>query len=85
MEQMGTAITAIAVAVIGVATVAVIVSKQAQTPQVTQAFGSALSTIIQAAVSPVTGSTGATSPMLGNLLGTANGNYGSITPTLGSY
>jgi hypothetical protein len=36
----------------------VIVSKQAQTPAVLQASGSALSTVISAAVSPVTGATG---------------------------
>lgn len=46
--------SAIGVAVIGLAIVSVIVSKNAQTPQVLQAGGSALASLINAAVSPVT-------------------------------
>lgn len=49
------AITAIVAAIIGLAIVAVLVSQKAQTGSVIQAGGSALSSIISAAVSPVTG------------------------------
>lgn len=57
MGQIGPAIVTIIAGVIGLAIVAVIVSQRAQTPQVFQAGGTALSQIIGAAVSPVTGST----------------------------
>lgn len=68
MNSLWSGIVTIAVAIIGVAIVAVIVSKNAQTPQVLQAAGQALSTGIGAAVSPVTG---------GNSLGTLN-NFGTF-------
>lgn len=73
MDKIGGSITAIAVAIIGVAIVAVIVSSNAQTPQVLQAAGTAFGGILQVAVSPVTnsGSTGT----LGNLLTNSSGNY----------
>jgi len=45
----------VATAIVGVAIIAVIVSKGAQTPQVLQAGGQAFSTALGAAVSPVTG------------------------------
>jgi PRD1 phage membrane DNA delivery len=51
-------IIAIVSGVIGLAIVAVIVSRNAQTPTVIGAAGSALSSIIGAAVSPVTGGSG---------------------------
>jgi PRD1 phage membrane DNA delivery len=47
-------------AIIGLAIVAVVVSQRAQTPQVISAGGSALASIINAAVSPVVGQSGAT-------------------------
>lgn len=74
MNNIGASITAIAVAIIGVAIVAVIVSSNAQTPQVLQAAGSAFGGILQVAVSPVTNSGGATGT-LGNLLTNSSGNY----------
>jgi hypothetical protein len=45
----------IAVAIVGLATVAVLVSKRAQTPAVIQASGSAFSNALAVAESPVTG------------------------------
>jgi hypothetical protein len=50
-------ITTIAVAIVGVAMAAVLVSKKAQTPQVIQASGSAFSNALAVAESPVTGAT----------------------------
>jgi hypothetical protein len=49
------AIVGIATAIVGVAILAVLVSKNAQTPQVVSSFGSAFSQALGAAVSPVTG------------------------------
>lgn len=48
-------IVTIATAITGVAIVAVIVSRKAQTPQVIQAAGSAYSNALGVALSPVTG------------------------------
>lgn len=73
MNNIGTSITAIAVAIIGVAIVAVIVSSHAQTPQVLQAAGQAFGGILQVAVSPVAG--GGTTGNLGNLVTNSSGNY----------
>lgn len=56
MGNIGPAIVTIIAGVIGLAIVAVIVSKNAQTPTVLTSGGTALSSIIGAAVSPVTGS-----------------------------
>jgi hypothetical protein len=47
----------IAVAIVGLGTVAVLVSKKAQTPQVIQSAGSAFSNALGVAESPVTGAT----------------------------
>lgn len=58
------AIGAIVAAIIGLAIVAVIVSKNAQSATVITSAGSSLSSVIQAAVSPVSGSTST----VGNLL-----------------
>lgn len=49
------AIVTIALAIVGVATVSVLVSKKAQTPAVIQASGSAFSNALAVAESPVTG------------------------------
>jgi hypothetical protein len=57
MGSIGPGIIAAIAGVIGLAIVAVIVSKNAQTPQVVQAGGSALASVIGAAVQPVTQST----------------------------
>lgn len=52
--------------IIGVALVAVLVSRNAQTPQVISSGGNALSKFLATAVSPVTGGSGLS---LGNLSG----------------
>lgn len=57
-DQLMTGIVSIALGVLSVATLAVIVSKNANTSGVIQAGGNALATNIQAAVSPVTGGGG---------------------------
>jgi PRD1 phage membrane DNA delivery len=55
MNTMTEAIVTIATAIIGLAIVATLVSKNAQTPQVIQASGSAFSNALGVAESPVTG------------------------------
>lgn len=64
MDKAETMLIAIVSGIIGLAIVAVVVSKNAQAPTVLQAAGSALSSVIAAAVSPVTGGgvAGALSP-----------------------
>jgi hypothetical protein len=57
MGAIGPGIVAVIAGIIGLAIVAVIVSKNAQTPQVFQGAGTALSQIIGAAVQPVTSGT----------------------------
>jgi hypothetical protein len=59
MKDIGPAVIAIVAGIIGLAIVAVLVSKQAQTPAVLQAGGGALASVIGAAVAPVTGTGGA--------------------------
>jgi hypothetical protein len=65
MNEMWTGVVSIATAIIGVAILAVIVSKNAQTGNVITAAGNALSTDIGAAVSPVTGGGGIGSNLMG--------------------
>lgn len=55
MNNVGHTVAAVLMGIIGLAIVAVIFSKNAQTPQVFQAFGSAFGQLIGSAVSPVTG------------------------------
>ena len=55
MNTFFEAIVTIAIAIVGLATVAVLVSKKAQTPAVIQAGGSAFSNALAVAESPVTG------------------------------
>jgi hypothetical protein len=57
MNAIGPGIVAIVAGIIGLAIIAVIVSKNAQTPQVFQGAGSALASVIGAAVQPVSGAT----------------------------
>lgn len=57
MLGIGPATVTVIGLIVGVAIVAVLVSKQAQTPQVFQSVGGALAGVIGAAVSPITGST----------------------------
>jgi glyceraldehyde-3-phosphate dehydrogenase/erythrose-4-phosphate dehydrogenase len=54
LDKMTGAALAVVTAIVGLAIVAVIVSKNAQAPQVLQAAGTALSGMISAAVAPVT-------------------------------
>lgn len=55
-DKLTTTLVTILVGIIGVAIVAVIVSKQSQTAGVLQAGGSAFSSILKAALSPVSSS-----------------------------
>lgn len=71
MREVGPAAIAIVSGVIMLAIVAVIVSRNAQTPTVLTSAGSALASVIGAAVQPVSGSG------LGGIFGNA-GNYGSM-------
>jgi PRD1 phage membrane DNA delivery len=56
-DAIGSALVSIIMAIIGVAIIAVLVSKSAQTANVVSAGGTALSNVLGAALSPVTGST----------------------------
>jgi hypothetical protein len=53
MSDIGPALVAIVAGIIGLAIVAVIVSKNAQTPTVLTSGGTALASVIAAAVAPV--------------------------------
>lgn len=55
MDQIWQGVVTIAVAIIGVAVIAVIVSKNANTSQVISASGSAFAQALSAATAPVTG------------------------------
>lgn len=63
---MGERLVTIAVAIVGVATLAVLVSRGAQTPQVIRAAGGAFADALNAATRPVMGggSLGTTIPMM---------------------
>lgn len=58
MNQLWSGVVAVLMAIIGVAILSVIVSKNAQTTQVLQAGQQAFSGALGTALSPVTGSTG---------------------------
>jgi hypothetical protein len=73
MDKIGGGILAIVSAVVGLAIVAVIVSRNAQTPTVISSAGSALANVIGAAVSPVTGGGGGGGGGLSNLFGSVSG------------
>ena len=55
MGDFGDGIITVLVAIVGVATLAVVFSKNSQTPKVAQAFFGGIAQDIGAAVSPVTG------------------------------
>jgi hypothetical protein len=55
-NQIVTALVTVATAIVGVAIIAVLVSQKAQTSNVIQAAGKAFASDLQAAVSPVSGS-----------------------------
>jgi hypothetical protein len=69
-NQLVTSVVTVAMAIIGVAIIAVLVSKQANTTGVIQASSSGFSQALGTALSPVTGSTGQSS--LGLSFGGAN-------------
>jgi hypothetical protein len=77
MNQIGPTFVAIVTGVIGLALVAVAVSRNAQTPQVVQSAGGALASIIGAAVQPVTGSSSSG-------FGSAIGGLGGLSSGFGS-
>lgn len=56
MEHIGPTLISVAAGIIGLAIVAVIVAQKAQTSQVIQAGGTALASVIKAAVAPVANS-----------------------------
>ena len=56
MSEFGSSLVAVIMAIIGVAIVAVLVSQKAQTANVLNAGGTAISNVLGAALSPVTGS-----------------------------
>jgi hypothetical protein len=55
-DQLLTSLVTVATAIIGVAILAVLVSRNAQTPQVLQAAGQSFSGALGAALAPITGS-----------------------------
>ncbi len=54
-EQLITSVVTVATAIVGVAIIAVLVSRNAQTPQVIGSMGGAFSQSLATALSPVTG------------------------------
>lgn len=66
MGKFGGELVVLLAGVIGLAMVAVLVSKNAQTPQVLGAAGKAFGGLITAATGPVTGSTGFSTPAIQN-------------------
>lgn len=65
MNELTNALVTIAVAIVGVATLAVLVSRNAQTPQVVQSAGNAFAQALGAATGPVTGGFSGTIPTYG--------------------
>lgn len=61
-DQLIASVVTVATAIVGLAIIAVLVSKNAQTGTVIQAGGSAFSQALTAAVSPVSGSSGFSAP-----------------------
>lgn len=57
-DSLITSVVTVLTAIVGVALIATLVSKNAQTPQVLQAGGQAFATSLGAALSPVTGGGG---------------------------
>ena len=55
MDHLLNGVVSIAVAIVGVALLAVLVSRNAQTPQVIQAAGGAFASALNAATGPVSG------------------------------
>lgn len=57
-DSLITSVTTVAVAIVGVAIIAVLVSRNSNTAGVVQAGGSAFAQMLSAAVSPVSGASG---------------------------
>jgi PRD1 phage membrane DNA delivery len=57
MNELTMSLTSIALAIVGVATLAVLVSRNSNTSGVVQATGAAFSGALSTAISPITGST----------------------------
>lgn len=76
MGNIGEQVVTIATAIIGVAILAVLVSRRANTANVITAAGSAFSTALGVAVSPVTGFTGGAGPGAYSGIGSFN-DFGS--------
>jgi PRD1 phage membrane DNA delivery len=72
-EGVGAGLVAVVGGIITLAIIAVVVSRQAQTPQVLQAGGSALAAVIGAAVQPVTGNSQNTFGGIGQNIGGIGG------------
>ncbi len=72
-DQLITSVVTVLTAIVGVAIIATLVSKNANTSQVIQAGGSAFSQSLATALSPVTGSGSG----LGNIGGFTGGGVGS--------
>lgn len=68
-EKAITGVVGILTAIIGVAIIAVLVSKQSDTSNVLSSAGKAFSSILGTAVSPVSGGGGLTSGLFGNMPG----------------
>jgi PRD1 phage membrane DNA delivery len=81
MNEALTLIGTTAAAVIGLAIVAVLVSKNAQTGSVISSAGTAFSSVIGAAVSPVSGSS--TGSISNGGLGISNTDIANVTAGLG--
>jgi hypothetical protein len=64
-DGLVTSIVTVLMAIIGVAIIAVLVSRNAQTGSVLTAGGNAFSGILGSALSPITGGSGFTGPSLG--------------------
>lgn len=69
-DSLITSVTTVALAIVGVAIIAVLVSKNAATPQVIQSSGQAFSQSLGTALSPVTGT--------GNFSGGASIGYSNL-------
>lgn len=82
MNSAVSAVLAIVGGIITLAIVSVLISKNAQTPQVLGAAGGALSGVIAAAVSPVTGTGSGASPGSG---GGSSGNFGGLLSSFGNF
>jgi len=78
MSNLTGATVSVLGAIIGLAIVAVLVSKNAQTPTVIGSAGTALSTVIGAAVQPVSNNNSALGGLGTSGLGTSGLNLGSI-------